>query len=170
MSVPASHIQDAKKQFIRETLADLKELEQEFNDLKTATIPSKEKHQKVVALKDRIELIEISINDLDKPELRLQVQNIKQQLANFKHELIIVSSNPGISSSAELQVREANNLRRLEEAKQQLLAAEDAGSETLDNLKRQRETMRQVKDNLKKINDDLGVAGNLIKAMRSWWR
>lgn len=169
MSVPASHIQDARKQFIRETIADLQELEQEFNDLRTATIPSKDKHQRLHALKGRIELIEISINDLDKPELRLKVQNIKQKLADFKRELII-NSNPTISSSAEPQVQEKINLRRLEEAQQQLLAAEEAGAETLNHLKTQREIMKGIKSKLKEVHDELGGSAKLVSAMQRWWR
>lgn len=65
---------------------------------------------------------------------------------------------------------EQRNLQRLLDAKQQLNEAENVAADTLVELKKQGETMKTIKGNLRATDDELKVSNTFLNRMMKWWR
>jgi enoyl-[acyl-carrier-protein] reductase (NADH) len=126
-------------------------------------------------------------------QMRIEIHSITQKprkdaylskMSNYdillsKHRKALLTgtaggSRPSGASSASSQAsqteRSAKSLETLQKARAQLAEAEEVGVNVLENLGKQKETIKATRGKLEETSHELSYSNKMLNRMSKWWR
>jgi len=111
-----------------------------------------------------------------KDEVQKKMQAYKDLIGKLKRQILTGGGSGGGADAASLaasmngEERAKDGLEKLKEANRQLAETEAVGTDTLDRLQQQRDTIQRINNNTKDINSNLTYSNKLLTRMSKWWR
>ena len=102
-------------------------------------------------------------------EIENTIKNYKDKLLKQKKINLLGSDENRVDNRSKTQI-EHDSLLALEEARKQLMESEEVAHETLGELERQTEVMKNTNRNINATNEELGYSNKLLTRMGKWWR
>ncbi len=119
---------------------------------------------------DEMKIEIVTVTEKARKDGYIAKMNEYNAMLNKFRKQALGGSSASVRANQTQEQRGEQSLEALRKAQAQLYETEQIGVNTLENLNKQKETIKNTKKNTEEINQNLSYSNKLLNRMGKWWR